>query len=267
MICNSYTAMVELDGLTAPMPFDDALLLEVILSTIDYVGECWVPQGPRLPAGYVHLKAPNSKRILYVHRFVAHYFCGLDLDSDQYECHHLCHNKSCCRPTHLEALTIQEHKRRTQEEGEYVCGSAYPTATFTDEELIELRNRYRSGATCAELADELDSNKSTMWRALTGETYGNVPGAVTEIPYKRDHSGERHEQAKLKEADIAPIYKAFWEEGIGIVALGKQYGISDETIRAVVQDKTWKHVSRPAVTYNRVKVGRNRYRLVKKQAA
>ncbi|MCE7966730.1 MAG: hypothetical protein DYH04_15320, partial [Nitrospira sp. NTP2] len=227
MICDSYMTMVELDGMTAPMPFDDALLLEIILSTVDYVGECWVPQGPRLPAGYVHLKARNAQRILYVHRFVAHYFCGLNLDSTQYECHHLCHNKSCCRPTHLEALTIEEHRRRTGEEGQCLRGEQASWSMLTDAQVLQYRRRYRSGDTCPALALEAGIHRVAMLRALTGESYAHVPEAVMDIEYRRDCRGERHDRARLTEADIPTIYRAYWEGGESILALGREYNVSD----------------------------------------
>lgn len=76
------------------------------LSTPD-VG-CWEWQGPLNSAGYGYVRAEGriwrSHRVMYEH-FVGPIPAGLDLD-------HLCRNRRCARPDHLEAVTHQENMRR-----------------------------------------------------------------------------------------------------------------------------------------------------------
>lgn len=82
------------------------------LYTINTKTGCWEWNGTRIPKGYGmwHL---SGKRI-YAHRHSWEKFYqskipkGLQID-------HLCRNKSCCNPTHLEAVTCKENIRRSKE--------------------------------------------------------------------------------------------------------------------------------------------------------
>lgn len=69
---------------------------------------CWAWMGSLLPNGYAQVALNGGKH--YVHRlfYVLTYGPigeGLQLD-------HLCRNRACCRPDHLEAVTCRENLRR-----------------------------------------------------------------------------------------------------------------------------------------------------------
>jgi hypothetical protein len=73
------------------------------------VDECWVWTGSKTN-GYGKVKVPGSNTTARVHRLVYEALVGpipdgLDLD-------HLCRNRACCRPAHLEPVTRRENLLR-----------------------------------------------------------------------------------------------------------------------------------------------------------
>lgn len=75
---------------------------------------CWEFQGYRNKVGYgsvsVGSRLDGTKTIDLVHRITYRHFLGPI--SDGLTVDHLCRNKSCCNPDHLEAVTLQENIRR-----------------------------------------------------------------------------------------------------------------------------------------------------------
>lgn len=83
-------------------------LRERLEARIDRSGDCWVWTGNRTSAGYGQVWA--RRRMLLVHRVVYEQLVGpipegLVID-------HLCRNRSCCNPAHLEPVTTAENVRR-----------------------------------------------------------------------------------------------------------------------------------------------------------
>jgi hypothetical protein len=92
----------------APVPIEDRIW--------DRVQEdpngCWVWVGCVTAAGYGKIAAGRSHEVRqhYVHRWVYEYVvgkipAGLVID-------HLCRNRRCCNPAHLQPVTDRENRRR-----------------------------------------------------------------------------------------------------------------------------------------------------------
>lgn len=69
---------------------------------------CWLWQGSRSPGGYGQVRV--DRKLKSVHRVIYELLVspipeGLDLD-------HLCRNRACCNPNHLEPVTRSENLRR-----------------------------------------------------------------------------------------------------------------------------------------------------------
>ncbi len=80
---------------------------ERFLSKISIIDSCWNWTGKLDKDGYGRFRLPD--RWVLAHRFAYEYFkCSIgDL-----VIHHLCHNKKCVNPDHLEPMTIGDNNRQ-----------------------------------------------------------------------------------------------------------------------------------------------------------
>lgn len=154
------------------------------------------------------------------------------------------------------------HRKQQKEAGQYLSGDRASWSILTDAQVPGLRDRYRAGETCRALADEVGVARIALYNALTGRTFAHIPGAVVEVRKRRDHSGEKHFKARLKDADIPDIYTAYWSGVLDTIELASIYGVHNESIRAVVHDKSWKHITRPPVVRLRIRISSRNYKII-----
>lgn len=118
-----------------------------------YETPCWVWQR-KITNGYAYLvrdgKTLRAARYFY-EQVRGPIPDGLTID-------HLCRNRACVNPDHLEAVTITENIRRR------------PATKLTDELAGEIR-RLSSTMNQAELAERFDVHQSTVSRVLSNETW------------------------------------------------------------------------------------------------
>ncbi len=76
---------------------------------IDLVNsDCWIWVGAKTPAGYGQLTVCSTVR--YAHRLSYEFFVGPIPKGKQLD--HLCRNRACFNPEHLEAVSVRENVLR-----------------------------------------------------------------------------------------------------------------------------------------------------------
>lgn len=82
--------------------------LESVLAKIDFTGDCWTWTASKKANGYGQFN--DSGRNWNVHRLVFQLAGGVIPDG--YHVDHLCFNRACVRPDHLEAVPLKVNVRR-----------------------------------------------------------------------------------------------------------------------------------------------------------
>ena len=84
-------------------------VLERLATSCELAGsECWEWRKSRTPDGYGQISVKRQK--VGAHQVAYHLFMG-DIPAEL-QLDHLCHNRACCNPWHLEPVTSRENTRR-----------------------------------------------------------------------------------------------------------------------------------------------------------
>lgn len=97
-------------------PFSRWIKLIQVSETRFFNGSpCWEWQGCKGKAGYGQFKIDGRRgaKRSSPHRFAWEFFYGAIPEG--YEIDHLCRNRACASPFHLEAVTLQENRKRRSE--------------------------------------------------------------------------------------------------------------------------------------------------------
>jgi hypothetical protein len=77
---------------------------------------------------------------------------------------HLCDNRVCCNPAHLQVATIKENNKDCQEKGRRNLpkGEDHFRSVFTNDEIEKILKMRQSGSTATKIAIAMNKNRSTI---------------------------------------------------------------------------------------------------------
>jgi hypothetical protein len=167
--------------------------------------ECWPWLRGRFADGYGGFKV--GKQTMKANRVA--YFIANGIDPGQLQVCHTCDNPSCCNPAHLFLGDTSANITDAVEKGRiaFPTGSRHYTRRRPD--LMELRR---------------------------GD------GHWTHKMPERTSKGENNGAAKLTEQDVRSIRALHGAGGVSCESIARKYGCGGETIRLIVQRRTWKHI-------------------------
>jgi hypothetical protein len=118
---------------------------------------------------------------------------------------------------------------------------------FTESDVKKWRDDVRSGrSNPSEIAKEVDAHPSTVWRAVTGETYAHVPGAVEPGSWEFETMDfQVARQARAGEELVAEWRRRKRAEDLTFKEMGDEYGYSMDTVRKAVHGVTYAHLKTP----------------------
>jgi hypothetical protein len=197
---------------------------------------CWQWTASDNGHGYGHFYlggGRNDKRSEYSHRIS--YILYKGEIPDGLEIDHLCRNRRCVNPDHLEAVTSKINCLRgdslsAQRARQKVCKRGHP---LSGDNLYEAGGR-RMCRTCREenrLANRERDAKSRRRR------YSELH------PIKLNNKGERNGMAKLTEEKVRQIKLLYKNKEVTMFTeLGRMFGVADSTICEIIHGKRWQHV-------------------------
>lgn len=133
----SYEIQVKLNSDRVREPWDKANIMPRFLSKIEKNGTCWVWKACIDKLGYGRLRIGGRKgrafeaHIVAYRLFVGDIPEGLELD-------HLCRNRACVNPDHLEPVTHSENMKRGAHAIKTSCIRGH---AFTEENTAVYKNR------------------------------------------------------------------------------------------------------------------------------
>lgn len=116
---------------------------ETRVDGVEVAGDCWLWQGARdKQTGYGRVCVPGQKRSGYAHRVVYEILVGPIEDGLHID--HLCRQRACCNPDHLEPVTCRVNVQRGARATRTHCKQGHPFSgdnlrTWTDSRGYERR--------------------------------------------------------------------------------------------------------------------------------
>lgn len=138
----------------------------------------------------------------------------------------------------IHSLETEEKRKLTREKNDSLKGEKHPRAKLSNDEVINIRQRYINGETVEDIYKDYYKkyqNVGTLKRIIFGQTYkevGNIP--------KKENI--RYTNAKLNANQVREIKKRYKEGNTSFAKLRKDYGVTAGAIGGIIQGKSYKHI-------------------------
>lgn len=98
---------------------------------------CWLWTGALNGGGYGTFCFKGERKGIGVHR-ISLILSGESIPNG-YVARHICRNRNCVNPDHLESGTIQDNTNDRIRDGTMVCGEKHYSAKLTNDDIIKIR--------------------------------------------------------------------------------------------------------------------------------
>lgn len=122
-----------------------------------YETPCWVWLRSSTRKGYGRMWSPAASRLVSAHRYYYEHFIGLIPSGLQID--HLCRNRACVNPQHMEPVTQHVNQQRGT------------NAKLTRQLADEIRRRGQTGASGKQLAREFGVSDTVIYGIIHGRLW------------------------------------------------------------------------------------------------
>jgi hypothetical protein len=189
----------------------------------------------------------NPSRVAYI------LATGESLESDDFIDHHICNRGKCCNPAHLrktDAKGNMETRKKMGNRGR----------TFTDAEVIDIRQRYANGESQQRLAAAYNTTQIKISRIVNGKSYTKLPLFERPADFNAARERELRKVAEGKTTDFLfvsgenntnAVLDTFTVKAIRYLHdtlhwkttdIARHFNVSDSAARGVTLRRNWKHV-------------------------
>jgi hypothetical protein len=206
---------------------------------------CWLWIGATRHFGYgVINSGGNNGKALTAHRVSWELHRG-PIPPGMLVCHH-CDNPRCVHPEHLFLGTYADNNHDMLSKGRNnrqprVSGEKHFATKLTTEQVIQLRREYiEEPQPLAVFAAKYCTSLQTVWRIVHGKTWKHTQSPLA--PDVRLTQGERNNQSKLTAKQVIAIRTEYASGNTKLQDIASRYGVSPQTIHAIVKRHTWRHI-------------------------
>jgi hypothetical protein len=230
---------------------ENKTLKERFWSKVEKTSGCWNWTASKANYGYGSIW--DGERLQRAHRLSWSWVNG-PIPEGMWVLHH-CDNTACVRPDHLYLGKPKDNTKDMFDRGRAkpVHGETHPLTSLTEQQVIEIRRRYRDGENPKDFADDFGMKWESIYRIARGDTWKHVPGAV-----KRGKArGINHCWSKLTDDRVREAHKRA-ANGETLADIAREFGCSGVGLGAAVNGKTWKHLNLPPLNLKSAKGSRQR---------
>ena len=136
---------------------------------------CWEWRGYTNSEGYGVINKDGKKMLSHRVSYEIHHPLTQPIQDIKMCVMHSCDNPKCVNPAHLSLGTHQDNMTDKVEKGRHPIGEQIHQAKLTEQQVIEIRNRYTGKrGQHQQIATEYGLDRSTISKIITRKTWANL---------------------------------------------------------------------------------------------